>query len=114
MRFLCAVRCCRYIADSDIEGFLVCVLHDAPQTRAILEELKLPAAFWMHGRPIVLPCGDLLESDFEQQAAPEDAIQIWDDPAEHVQSIPSTPSRTIAPCYDLTNTDFVGHRNASD
>jgi len=102
--FLCAVHSCGHIADSAIEDFPVCALHDAPHTRSILEKLQRPSAAWMDDRPIVIPCGDLLESDFEKRAAHEGSIHCWDDPM--LADIPDTPSRRIFPAYDLTNTDY--------
>ncbi len=100
---LCAVRHCDYIADSAIEDFPVCSLHDAAQTRGILEKLMRPGAYWMDDRPIVCPCGDLGESDFAERAAPEGSLHCWDDPL--MAGVPDTPSRKISPAYDLTYTN---------
>ena len=100
MRFLCAVRHCRYIAVSDFEGFVVCALHDAPQTLGILEQLKAPAAYVGDDRPIVLPCGELRESDLEPREAPANAICATDDP--RLAEIPNGPSKMTHPNYDLT------------
>ena len=105
---LCAVRHCMYIAESAIEDYLVCSLHDAPQVRGILEELKRPCAYFAHSRPIVLPCGDLDESDFVPRPVNDDSIHVWEDTSELMQSIPDTPSRNVSPNYDLTNTDYLG------
>jgi hypothetical protein len=104
MKFLCAVRHCRYVAVSGLgdEGeFLVCALHDAPQTLGILEQLMAPASYWGDdGRPIVLPCGELRESDFEPSEAPADAICASDDP--RLAEIPDGPSKMTHPNFDLT------------
>lgn len=91
---VCSVRHCRYIAEGAIEDFVVCALHDAPQTRGILEQLMAPAAYY---GPIVLPCGPLLESDFEPREAHPDAIRAADDPR-----ISDGPPKMTHPNYDLT------------
>ena len=103
---LCAVRHCCYLADSAIEDFHVCVLHDAPQTRGILEKLQTPAAYWAHERPIVVPCGDLESGDFERRAAPEGALYAYQD--KRLANVPTTASKQTYPAYDLPNTDYVG------
>jgi hypothetical protein len=98
---LCAVRHCRYVAVSDFEGFAVCVLHDAPQTLGILEQLMVPASYWGDdGRPIVLPCGELSERDFESREAPASAICATDDPK--LAEIPDGSSKMTHPNFDLT------------
>jgi len=107
MKILCGVRHCTYLADAAIEDFPVCALHDAPQTRYILEALSVPGAFWMHDRPIVCPVGELEEKDLVPVEAPSSAIHVFEDPS--FPDVPSTPSRTIKPDYDLTNTDYLGH-----
>jgi hypothetical protein len=106
MAILCAVYSCWYIADSSIEDFPVCALHDAPQTRGLLEKLQRPGAFWMDDRPIVCPIGELQESDFEEKTATEGAIHCWDDP--NLANVPDKPSWKISPAYDLTRTDYLG------
>ncbi len=97
---LCAVSNCLYIADSFIEDFPVCALHNAHQTRKILERLEAPAAYWMHDRPIVMPCGDLTEEDFVTFGAPEGAMHAWED--QRLANVPTTPHRQIHPDFDLT------------
>ena len=103
--FWCAVAHCLYIAESSIDEFVVCTLHDAPQTRGILERLQLPASFWAHDRPIVLPVGDLTEEELiKVPAAAEGSIYAWQDP--HLASVPDTPSRQIHPNFDLTREEI--------
>lgn len=93
------MRCCRYTADSTIEDFVVCALHDAPQVRALLEQLKAPAAYRAaDGRPIVLPCGELEESDFEPKMGEDKrAVLGW---------VKVGRSARVLPCFDLTNKEF--------
>lgn len=61
----CAVRGCIAPATTAIEDFVCCEAHCTPETRAILERLEAPGKFYYKDKPIVLPCGELLESDFE-------------------------------------------------
>ena len=100
----CAVTGCVYRAESALEDFVVCALHDAPQTRAILERLERPGAYWAHGRPIVLPCGELTEQEFALQPVLPNDIHAWED--EWLASIPTEPTRQICPQYDLTREDW--------
>jgi hypothetical protein len=100
---LCSVRGCLYVAETFIDDYAVCALHDAPQTRGILEKLQRPQACWCLERPIVLPCGDLDESDFEVREAPEDAICAWDD--ETLASVPAEQPSGLHPNFDLTRRD---------
>jgi hypothetical protein len=73
---LCAVLNCRYVAESSIDDFQVCALHDHPNVRAILERLKRPGAYyWSSGHPIVLPCGELTEADLVPHEAFEGATR---------------------------------------
>lgn len=60
----CFVRQCRYVAESSIEDFRVCLLHDHPNVRAILERGEAPAAYLTRGVPIVMPAGELTFDDF--------------------------------------------------
>jgi hypothetical protein len=64
---ICAVAACRYAAVTDYEGFDLCLLHDHASTRGILDRLMLPAAYWAHDRPIVVPCRELRESDLSHR-----------------------------------------------
>lgn len=66
----CNVAGCAYVADTtlaDYADFPVCALHDAPQTRGILDQLQRPAAYWYLGRPVVLPSGPLDEAHLTHQ-----------------------------------------------
>jgi hypothetical protein len=102
---LCAVRNCGYLADSDIEEFPVCDMHDVPHTRAILDQGLCPMHCYSDERPIVIPCGELEEEHFEERTAPEGAMRCWDDPK--LADIPTEPSRKVFPAYDLMS-DFEG------
>jgi len=103
-RYRCAVRCCRYIAESSRDGFVVCTLHDAPQVWRIVEMLQAPAAFWGDDRPIVLPVGELVESDLIPVAAANGALYAWQD--ERLANVPSTPSSQTHRFYDLMRGDL--------
>ena len=96
----CAVRHCQYIAETAIEDFVVCALHDSSHVRRMLESMQAPAAYWMDDRPIVLPCDELSERDFEPQPVIEGAMRALDDP--RLASVPGTPSVSIHPHFDLT------------
>lgn len=76
----CAVANCRYVAESSIGDFTVCALHDHGAVRAILDEGRLPGAYFMpNGCPIVLPCGELEERHLDPTG--EGAMRAGDDPA---------------------------------
>ena len=57
----CGVYCCDYVKEGYIEDFPVCALHDARQTRLILEAGLLPVAGFSRGRPIVYRSAKVLE-----------------------------------------------------
>ncbi|MDP2607270.1 MAG: hypothetical protein Q8S00_32435 [Deltaproteobacteria bacterium] len=65
-RYSCGVANCPYESSTTIEGFPVCELHNAPQTRGILDKLERPGAFLMGGHLIVVPVGALEEEHFFQ------------------------------------------------
>jgi hypothetical protein len=60
----CGVANCVFVGDESIDGFPVCTLHNAPQTRAIVLRFKRPGAYVFHGHPVVIPVGDLEEAHF--------------------------------------------------
>jgi len=62
---VCRVANCRYLAESDFDGFPVCALHDGRHVEAILESLQLPGHYWCSDHPIVLPVGPLAVEHFE-------------------------------------------------
>jgi hypothetical protein len=101
----CFVIGCGYVAESAIEDYQVCALHDAPQVRSMLERLERPHAYWCEERPIVLPCGVLTEKDFVPHTG-VGAIRAADDP--QLALVDETPTRMVLPCYDLTRSDFLG------
>lgn len=96
---VCAVAGCRYLVEAWIEDYPVCHLHDAPQVLSILMRCQRPGAFWMHDKPIVLPCGPLLP----EHVAPGDGEprgRAADDPALHAAD--RRPSRSVHRDFDLT------------
>lgn len=96
----CAVAQCDYVAEGAIEDFPVCALHNARQTRLILERLELPHAAWMDDRPIVYPAGtELTEAHFAPKPS-RAGLRAWEDP--RLSEVPDRPSRAIHPDFDLT------------
>ncbi len=99
-RKCCQVRHCQFVAEAEIEDFHVCSLHDAPATRGILEELKLPVSYWANEHPVVMPGRDLRPDDLELEDAPYYAIFAHED--ENVLAVDfSKPNPIIFPAYDL-------------
>ena len=97
----CNVAGCAYHADvilAEYGNFPVCTLHDAPQTRGILDQLQRPAAYWYDGRPIVVPAGPLRAEHLAHQptttgcAVGEDGM---------LDDVPEGPS-PVWPAFDLT------------
>ena len=62
---MCNVWHCPNYAESDIEGYPVCLFHDSVETRNVLMELRRPGAYRYLERSVVVACGDLQESDFD-------------------------------------------------
>ena len=87
----CMVKHCPYLADSAIEDFLVCELHDAPKVRAILEELRMPAVLYPNEPFLIFPGFALCEDDLVPREAPPGAIHAIDCPrlAEAAKKKPS-------------------------
>jgi hypothetical protein len=96
----CAVHCCHYIVEAHLDDFPVCALHDARQTRGILELGELPCAGHSDDRPIVYRGGITLTAEhFEPQESPTD-MAAFDDP--RMLEVPREPSRILHPNTDLT------------
>lgn len=96
----CAVANCDYVAESHLEDFPVCALHDARQTRKILELGELPCSGYSDDRPIVYRAGiELAEEHFEPVESRE-GMKAFDDP--RMLEVPTTPSRILHPNTDLT------------
>ena len=102
-RLECMVENCQLIAEVAYEDFLLCVLHDAPATKAILERLELPGAFWLPGGwPAVMPQGELREEHLIRRPAQPWARRTFDDTL--VAAVPDghPPITTCHPDFDLT------------
>lgn len=97
----CFVRHCRYVAESAIEDYHVCPLHDAPQVRRLLEEGQAPAAYLDRGgRPIVLPCGVLAESDFKEHSTT--GLMRAEEDEAFAESMRHMTHSLTHPYFDLT------------
>jgi hypothetical protein len=83
-----------------LDDFLVCLLHDSPKVRAILESGQLPHAYWWpDNRPIVVPCGELKE----EHLVPAEAsswLSASEDPA--MLEVPEGPTGMLRPEFDLS------------
>jgi hypothetical protein len=98
----CSVANCDFLAESTIEDFAVCALHDHDAVRGILDRLMTPAAFWFSdGRPIVIPVGPLTEAHLIPQLASLWATRAADDQSWPMQECPDGPGKCL-PEYDLT------------
>lgn len=95
---VCGVAGCLYEATGGYEGFALCLLHDHDNVRAILDDLMLPAAYWSHDRPIVLPCRELQESDLSPRFGK--AICASEDP--RLADVPDSPYRGTCERFSLT------------
>ena len=94
----CMVIGCLYAADSAIDDFVVCGLHDSPKVRALLEEGHRVGSYWYRDVPIVLPCGELEEADLEPRFS-EDAAKAEDCP-RLLEALELGPGR-CHPRFDL-------------
>jgi hypothetical protein len=95
----CSVANCDFLAESTIEDFHVCLLHDHAATRRILDDLQRPAAYSYSGFPIVMPCGPLEEAHLAPVPARPGSISASDDP--RLKNLPDGPAG-CHPDYDLT------------
>lgn len=95
----CMVAHCPYLAESSLDDFAVCALHDAPHVRAILEDGRLPGAyFWPDGRPLVIPCGELQLEHFEPSEGA--TMRAADDPM--MAEVPEKATMMVWKQFDLT------------
>lgn len=95
----CGVHSCHYEAETFIEDFPVCSLHDARQTRGILELLELPCAGFSQGKPIVYRAGIALAEEHFSTKGETDG-KAFDDP--RMLDVPTEPNKAVHPDYDLT------------
>lgn len=100
MKQACGVYCCDYIVESAIEDFPVCALHDARQTRGILELGELPCSGRSHGRPIVYRAGIELALEHFEPRESRCGMKAFDDP--RMLEVPTEPTRLVHPDQDLT------------
>lgn len=96
----CGVYGCDYVMEGYIEDFPVCGLHNARQTRQILEKLELPCCALSDDRPIVYPARIQLEEKHFEPRESRSGMRACDDP--RMREVPGTPSRIIHPNFDLT------------
>lgn len=96
----CAVLSCDYVVEGFIEDFPVCALHDARQTRGILELGELPCAGLSSGKPIVYRAGITLAAEHFEPKESRSGMKAFDDP--HMLEVPTEPSRLVHPNQDLT------------
>ena len=96
----CAVHSCDYIVEGAIEDFPVCALHDARQTRGILELGELPCAGYSDSRPIVYRGGIALAAEHFEVREVVGGMKAFDDP--RMLEVPREPSRNLSPNTDLT------------
>lgn len=93
------VNSCRYLVESAIEDFEVCLIHDHLAVRRILEAFEWPYALWTGGAPAVMSAGSLLAEHFEPVFA-DDVISARDCPL--LARVPEGPNTLCYPDYDLT------------
>ena len=97
----CAVYGCDYVVEGYIEDFPVCSLHDARQTRGLLEKLVLPCAAWSCDRPIVYPSKIMLAVEHFEPKESRSGMKAFEDP--RILAIDADKLRgSVHPNYDLT------------
>lgn len=96
----CAVHQCDYIVESAIEDFPVCALHDARQTRGILELGELPCSGQSHDRPIVYRAGITLAAEHFETKESRCGMRAFDDP--RMSEVPTEPTNLVHPDQNLT------------
>lgn len=97
----CAVHSCDYVVESSIEDFPVCSLHDARQTRGILEDGELPYAAWSCDRPIVYRAGTPLALEHFEPEESRSGMKAFDDPRILEINV-DTLKGAVHPNQDLT------------
>jgi len=96
----CAVHQCDYITESLIDDFPTCALHDARQTRGILELGELPCAGWSGDRPIVYRAGIALAVEHFEPRESRCGMKAFDDP--RMLEVPTEPTNLVHPDQNLT------------
>lgn len=96
----CCVANCDYVVEGYIEDFPVCSLHNARQTRLILEDLERPNAAWSDGKPIVYRSGTPLAEEHFTPKESRDGLCAWECP--RLSEVSDKPSRSVHPDFDLT------------
>jgi hypothetical protein len=96
----CAVLCCDYVVEANLDDFPVCALHDARQTRGILEQGELPCSGYSDDRPIVYRGGIALTLEHFEPHESNSNMKAFDDP--RMLEVPREPSRILHPNTDLT------------
>jgi hypothetical protein len=96
----CAVHQCDYVVEAYLDDFPVCALHDARQTRGILELLELPCAGWSYDRPIVYRAGIALELKHFKTRESRGNKKAFDDP--RILNADTAPTRIVHPDWNLT------------
>jgi hypothetical protein len=96
----CAVCSCDYVVEAHLDDFPVCALHDARQTRRVLELGELPCAAWSSDRPIVYRAGIALAAEHFEPKESRGGMKAFDDP--RMLEVDTAPSRTLHPDQDLT------------
>jgi hypothetical protein len=96
----CAVHSCDYVVEAHLDDFPVCALHDARQTRGILEHGELPCFGWSDDRPIVYRAGIALAAEHFDHKESRQGAKAFDDP--RILAVPTTPTRMVHPDQDLT------------
>lgn len=96
----CHVLSCDYVVEAHLDDFLVCALHDARQTRQILELLEVPCSGWSCGKPIVYRAGIALSAEHFEPRESRSSMKAFDDPK--ILEVDPSPSRVVHPNQDLT------------
>ena len=96
----CHVLSCDYVVEAHLDDFPVCALHDARQTRQILELLEAPCAAWSGGKPIVYRAGIALAAEHFEPRESRSGMKVFDDPK--ILEVDPAPSRVVHPNQDLT------------
>jgi hypothetical protein len=88
------------LAESSLDDFLTCALHDSPKVRAILEDLRMPTMLFPAEPFLVFPGFALEEDDLVPRPAPSSALRAEDCPrlAEAAQK---RQSPSIDAAYNL-------------
>ena len=100
MTQVCAVYQCDYVVEGFLEDFPVCALHDARQTRCILELGELPCKGMSHNRPIVYRAGITLAAEHFEPLESRCGMKAFDDP--RMLEVSTEPTNLVHPDQNLT------------